>query len=229
MSQNNPAVPPSLQDFSLIRTYVGKSQSDHSLATPSIAFAFFVLDLLFNLQADEIEDSLTDSFYLRTRSKDSGHDRGIDALYIDGSENPRAVHLFSFKYTEEFKKTTNHFPSGEIDKILGFLSSVMQQDEALSDDVNQSLYSKVQEIWTLFQSENPKFIVHICANYYQPFEENEKKRFERELAKYSSLTAEYHLMPELVKRLTHRGRQAVNGKVKAVDNQPDHQIHGLRG
>lgn len=218
MSQNKTStLAPSLQDFSLIRTYVEKFKSDNTLQTSSLAFSFFVLDLLFSLQADEIEDALTDSFYLRTRSQDSGHDRGIDALYIDGSESPSVVHLFSFKYTEDFKKTGNHFPSGEIDKILGFLSSIMQRDESLKSHVNSALYSKVEEIWSLFDSQNPKFLVHVCANYYHPFEEGEKKRFERELSKYSSVAAEYHLMPELVKRLTHRGRQIVHGRVKAID------------
>jgi len=170
-----------------------------------------------SLQPDEIQDSLTDSFYLQSQSRTSGHDRGIDALYIDSSENPNTVHLFNFKYTEIFQNTDAFFPANEIDKILGFLSSIMQQDESLREHVNPALFSKAQEIWNLFQSQNPKFIVHICANYYYCFEEAERRRFERELSKYTALTAEYHVMPDLVQKLTHRGRKLVSGRVKAVD------------
>src|SRR5215813_9016392 len=191
-------MPGSLQDFSLIRSYVNKAKEDNNLATASLGFSFFILDLVLSLQPDEIEDSLTDSFYLQSQSRDSGHDRGIDALYIDRSETPNVVHIFNFKLTEVFENTSNFFPASEIDKILGFLATIMQQDTSLREHVNPVLFSKAQEIWNLFQSQNPKFIVHICANYYFPFEENEKKRFERELQKYSSITAEYHLMPDLV-------------------------------
>jgi hypothetical protein len=218
MSQNTTTTPaPSLQDFSLIRTYVEKFQSENGLLTASFGFCFFILDLILNLQIDEIEDSLTDSSYLQSTSQDSGHDRGLDAVYIDGAESPSTVHIFSFKYTEDFEHSNRFFPANEIDKILGFLASLMQRDESLREHVNPVLFSKAQEIWTLFQSENPKFVIHICSNYYQSFEKHEKVRFERELAKYTFITAEYHVMSSLVEKLTHKGRQIVNGRVKAVD------------
>jgi AIPR protein len=218
MSQNDTlSISPSLQDFSLIRTYVDKFRSDNSLQTASLGFSFFILDLILNLQTDEIEDSLTDSFYLQSKSRDSGHDRGIDAIYIDSTESPSAVHIFNFKYTEDFHNTEKFFPATEIDKILGFFTTVMAQDDSIREHINPVLFSKTQEIWNLFQTQNPRFIVHICANFYRAFEENEKRRFEKELSKYTSLTAEYHLMADLVAKLTHRGRQVVSGRVKAVD------------
>ncbi len=211
---------PSLQDFSLIRTYVEKFRNENGLQNASFGFCFFALDLILGLQIDEIEDSITDSSYLQSTSQPSGHDRGVDAIYIDSAETaeaPSTVHIFNFKYTEQFENSNKFFPASEIDKILGFLASVLQKDEALRDHVNPILFSKVQEIWTLFQSENPKFVIHIASNYYHPFEKNEKQRFERELAKYTFISPEYHLMPALVEKLTHKGRQIVNGRVKAVD------------
>jgi len=215
--RSNAAATPSLQDYSLIRTCAQKFQSDNGLETLSLGFSFFVLDLILNLQVDEIEDALTDSFYLHSRSQTSGHDRGIDALYIDNSAEPSIVHLFSFKYAQDFRHATKFFPGTEIDKILGFLSSVMQQEESLRDHINPSLFSKVEEIWNLFQSETPRFVIHICSNYYNSFEPNERARFERSLANYTFVRSEYHLMADLVEELTHRGRQVVNGRIKAVD------------
>lgn len=208
---------PSLQDFSLIRTYVEQFQRENALATPSLGFSYFVLDLLLGLQTDEIEDALTDSFYLQSRSRDSGHDRGIDAAYIDGSETPSVVHLFNLKYTDSFDKTDRFFPASEIDKILGFVDSLVSRDDTIKQHVNPALWAKVQEIWALFDTENPKFNIHICANHYHPFEHGEKTRFERQISNYTYFAVEYNLMPDLVELLTHKGKIAVNGKIKAID------------
>jgi hypothetical protein len=178
---------------------------------------FFALDIVLGLQDDEAEDAITDSSYLKQSNKASGHDRGIDALYIDTSEKPAVVHFFNMKYTEEIKNTAKFFPSGEIDKVLGFLSSVITPDEKLADHINKHLFGKVEEIWELFKSQYPKFVIHICANHYLGLEESERKRFEREVNKYSNFKIEYHLMSDFVSRLTKKGKQVVNAKLKAID------------
>jgi hypothetical protein len=116
------AILPSIQDFSLIRTHVQQFTNDFSLSKDSLGFMFFVLDIILGLQDDEAEDAITDTSYLKQSNKESGHDRGIDALYIDTSEKPAVVHFFNMKYTEEIKNTAKNFPSGEIDKILGLKS-----------------------------------------------------------------------------------------------------------
>jgi hypothetical protein len=163
---------------------------------------FFALDLILGLQDDEAEDSITDTSYLKLSKKGSGHDRGIDALHIDDSEKPAIVHIFNFKYTGDEKKIGNHFPSGEIDKILSFVASVISGDEKISENINKPLFSKVEEIWALFKVQNPKFVIHLCSNYYLGLEENERKRFERETAKYSNFKVEYHLMQNFVSSVT---------------------------
>jgi SPX domain protein involved in polyphosphate accumulation len=208
---------PSLQDFSLIKTHVDKIAQDQGLSKTSLGFVFFALDLILGLQEDEIENAITDTTYLFERGKEKGHDRGIDALYIDESELPATVHLFNFKYTEQFKSTTNHFPSGEIDKITIFLRAMMQQDECLDSTINKHLSSKVQDIWNLFSNQNPRFVVHLCANFYNGFEPQEQKRFEREVGKFSNFSIEYHLIPWIVSSLTRKGKQVVNARIRAID------------
>ncbi len=177
---------------------------------------FFAIDLILGLQEDEVEDSITDTYYLRQSGKDSGHDRGIDAVYVDDSEKPAVVHFFNCKYTE-FKKTGNHFPSAEIDKILGFMKALIAADVNIEETINEHLYSKVQEIWELYSSQSPKLVMHICSNHYNAFEQEEKKRFEREIGKYSNIKIEYHLMPNFVSSLTRQGKQVVNAQIKAID------------
>jgi len=214
---NDQVVSPSIQDFSLIRTHVQQFSNDLNLPKDALGFMFFALDIILGLQDDEAEDAITDTSYLKQSNKESGHDRGIDALYIDSSEKPAVVHFFNMKYTEEIKNTAKNFPSGEIDKILGFIGAVITPDEKLVEHVNKQLFGKVEEIWELFKSQYPKFVIHLCTNYYLGLEESERKRFEREINKYSNFKIEYHLMSDFVASLTKKGKQIVNAKLRAID------------
>jgi hypothetical protein len=207
---------PSLQDFSLVRTHVEQFTKDFELDNDALGFMFFAIDLILGLQEDEIEDAITDTSYLKFSGKGSGHDRGIDALYIDDAQKPAVVHFFNCKYVE-FNKTGNNFPAGEIDKISNFISSLIGGDESIKGTINAHLFSKVQDIWDLYKSQYPKFVIHICSNHYHPFEESEKKRFEKEIGKYSNFKITYDLMPFFVSSLTRKGKQTVNAKLRAID------------
>jgi hypothetical protein len=209
---------PSIQDFSLLQTRVRNAMYEYDLEEESLAFYFLSLDLILNLQEDEIEDSITDTYYLKLKRKESGHDRGIDAIFIDTSTPPSTIHFFSFKYTDIFDKINNHFPSNEIDKILGFLNSLMLKN-IQKTDVNRILFSKVHEIWSIFDKQNPNFVVHICCNYYNAFEDAEKKRFEREIKKYSNFQIEYHLLPSYIDHLININKRKINGRIRAIDKQ----------
>jgi AIPR protein len=207
---------PTLQDFSLIRTKTEKKQKDHEFESLSSAFYFVAIGLILGLQEDEIEDSITDSNFLKISNKQSGHDRGIDALYIDETSTPPVIHMFNCKYVETFEKAkNNNFPSGEIDKILGFLNALNQQEQSLVTEVNNLLSSKIQDIWKIFDNQNPKFIFHFCSNHYKNFEQGEKERLERSIGKNTDIR--YHLMPDLVKYIVSVNNQVVNGKIKGID------------
>jgi len=208
---------PSLQDFSTVNSYVKKYKNDYKLQDSSSAFYFLSFQLILGLQEDEIRDSITDSNFLKLSGSDAGHDRGIDAVYIDDSKEPCVVNLFNFKYTEQFEKTINNFPSGEIDKILSFLRSLFSKDQLLKNDINQLLFSKVEEIWSTFNEHNPNFVIHICSNFYNPFEIREKTRFEREINGFSNFKVIYHLMPNFVNVLTKTGKSNVNARIRAID------------
>lgn len=208
---------PSLQDYSLIKAHVINLTNEINLSNPSFGFCFFALELILNLQSDEAEDAITDNAYLTSVGSSGGHDRGIDAVIIDESDSPATIHLFNFKYTGLFKNLDNHFPGCEIDKICGFISSIMQQDENLEETVNPILFQKSQDIWALFERQNPKFVIHICSNTYNGFEIKEKNRFEQDLRKYSDVNIEYHLMPEFVERITRKGKQKVHAKIRVIN------------
>lgn len=216
---NPEEIKPNIQDFSTIDTYLEKIKVDFSLKSNISAFYFYVMDLLLNLQDDEIRESITDTSFLAEEKLDSGHDRGIDAIYIEQTETKNKIHLFNFKYAETFEKTKSFFPGREIDKIVCFLNALLTQDKNYLKDVNPVLSSKMEAIWNIFSTENPDFVIHICSNYYYPFEKNERERFEREVNKNSNFEIKYHLMNELVNLLTRKGKIIVNAKIQAIDKQ----------
>lgn len=207
---------PTLLEYSLVRTKIEKKQQDYSFTDLSSAFYFVVMDLILGLQDDEIRDSITDSNFLRISNHSSGHDRGIDALYIDEVSTPPIIHMFNFKYAETFNKAKScNLPSGEIDKILNFINALNQQEESLLQEVNAVLASKVEDTWRIFESQNPKFIFHFCSNHYKNFEQAEKGRLERSIGK--NIDVRYHLMPNLIEYINSTDRQIINGKVKGID------------
>ena len=209
---------PNLHEYSLIRTETEKKKLDYQFEALSSAFYFVALDLILGLQADEIRDSITDSNFLKISKQQSGHDRGIDALFIDEASTPPIVHMFNFKYAEDFSKAkNNNLPSTEIDKILGFINSLNQQEEKLVKEINPVLASKVEDIWKIFESQNPVFILHFCANYYKGFENLEKERLERSIGK--NIEVKYHLIPDIIKYLVSADKKVVNGVVKAIEKR----------
>lgn len=209
-------IKPNLQDYSLVRTKTEKKQKDYGFEELSSAFYFVVIDLILRLQDDEIRDSITDSNFLRISNQKSGHDRGVDAVYIDDVSIPPIIHMFNFKYANNFNTAkNNNLPSGEIDKILSIINAINQQEDTLIEEINPVLASKVQDIWKIFESQNPKFIFHFCANYYKNFEKSEKERLERSIGK--NIDIQYHLMPDLIKYLISADKQVVNCAIKAID------------
>lgn len=215
----NKPISPNIQDFSTIESILEKNKGDLNLKTHTSAFYFYVLDLLFNLSEDEIRETITDSYFLMESGETSGHDRGIDAIYIEPTETKNKIHLFNFKHVETFEKTKSNFPANEIEKIMGFINALMTQDQQYAQETNPLLASKMNSIWDIFNKENPDFVIHICSNQYFPFEEREKIRFEREVHKNNNFGIEYHLMEELVNLLTKKGKIKVDAKIQAIDKQ----------
>lgn len=208
---------PSLQDYSLIDTAVIRLQEDLELADKTSAFYYFVMQLLLGLQPDEVDDAITDNNYQRLNGKSGGHDRGIDALFVDSSTTPPTVHILTFKFAQSFEKTTGHYPSAETDKILNYVHAIMRQDRSLQSEVNPKLFQKTEEIWGLFRSDNPAFVIHICTNYFNSLEPGELSRFERELQRFANFSLRQHTAPDLVRRITRRGKQTVDCKIRAID------------
>jgi hypothetical protein len=207
---------PSVQDFSLLQQFVNRAKTDQGLTSDSQGFSYVLLGTLFDLQDDEIDQSITDDSYGVSKGKSPAPDRGIDAIVIDEKIDPPTVHLFNCKYSNSLPKTRSFFPSSEIDKVLSFLADLMARGPTSLAAVTTALHAKVTEIWNLFERTNPKFVVHLASNYTCGLTAAEDKRLKDSLKVYSNFTYEVHTQSSLATRLAGRDRIRVDTKLKAV-------------
>lgn len=202
----------SLQDFTFINDAVKKIKNEHEFKDLPSSFIYYCLDTILKLQDDEVLESITDTNFLKNMGIITGHDRGIDAIYID--EEHKTIHIFNCKYTEKFARVANHFPSSDTDKIILFLNGLITRNNNLLFSGNSHLKSKVEEIWDMFDKESPNFKLHLCCNYINGLEAEAKQRFEAEINRYSNFKINYNLLGDFVKLSTKRNNISINSKIR---------------
>ncbi len=212
------------QDFELLKSLVKKTisiyGSEYNFDEPSIAFEFFILEKLFNLQEDEIIESITDTCFQNKIGRDPGPDRGIDAIKID--EENKIIHLFNFKYTSKTidRIRTSHFEGAEIDKVLSFISDLYQKDVASFSDanVNSLLKEKVEEIWRLNELGLVfNYKIHLVANIFQGLVPHEENRLLTALSRYGNqVSFDYILVQDVISKVIQRVEK-INAKFRALN------------
>jgi hypothetical protein len=210
----------SIQDFSIIQNKLERIQNELGLSARENSFYFMILNLILKLQEDEVYESVTDTnFLINELQHNSGNDRGIDAVYIESiNDNKKVVHLFNFKYKQNFEGTKGNFPSGEIDKIQSTLRSFFSKDETLRESINLPLYEKFEELYKLHdEGKSIDYRIYLCSNCYHKLLPNEEKRFREFLEEYNNITFDYILMGDIIQLLLNKDRIKVNAKIKLID------------
>ncbi|RAZ78630.1 AIPR family protein [Mesorhizobium atlanticum] len=174
--------------------------------TPSRAFAALMVGTVLSVSDEEAYDAIVDG----------GNDRGIDGVYVDQRDGDNTIHLFQFKYTTSFEKTKNNFPGGEIDKVLSFLSDVLDKDFKLKQTSNPLLWDKVQEIWDALDKKGPRIEVHFCGNML-PLTLLDKKRVDDAFAKYRYVRAVGHSLEEIVQFFVEADKPLIDRDIYVVD------------
>ena len=209
-----------LIDWSEVDAAVTAAVKSNSCDSKSEALAYVVLKAMFGLTADEIEDAITDG----------PNDRGIDAVVIQEADHPRTVHLFQFKYVDDFARTSSNFPSSEVDKVSSFVRDLLQKEPSLQKNCNPLLWDKVPEIWDLFEAGPPRFEVHFVSNQ-APMVRTHQDRIATALAPYRNFTVHHNDLAALAAMLVDRRRPRVDAEIRVVDNQyferSDGNIRGL--
>jgi len=198
----------------MIKEKVTKYKDDYSLEKVGTAFAWLCLEIILDLNADEIEDCLTDG----------PQDGGIDAVYTSG----RDVNVFSFKYATTFEHTRNNFPENDLDKLLVTMERIYSKS-LTKDDVNDVLWEKVCEIWERFEEGPLNFKYYICSNKEKPTPSAQRK-FQNNLDRFRFVEYHYFDQEDLASKILEKKFRKVNGQIRFVEKQYFDRSDGpLRG
>lgn len=205
-----------IQDFSLIKTRLNKIKETLNLQELSDAFYIMAIGAESDLQDTEIIDCITDNSFLVKNSSNGGHDRGIDAIYIEnnGENNRTKVHLFNCKCATTFEHAKKYFPSSEIEKIITYVDNLMNRNENWIENANSILKEKTKDIWDLFDYDYPEFYIHICSNLESGMDKNEFDRMQQTLSQYSNIKILQHNIEYYVKASNHNKKTNINAKFK---------------
>jgi hypothetical protein len=210
-----------LVDWSQVESKVRSYAVLYDCETDSTALAHVAIEHLLSLTPEEIEEAITDG----------SHDRGVDAVVVRAEGKKNVIHLFQVKHVTTFDKTENNFPSNEIDKLLSFISDVLEQRGGLEKTCNPILWDKVREIWDLFNSATgtPSFVVHLVGNM-APLVSTEASRLTSSLAKYRIFEVRQHTLESLSRALIESKTPRIDRNLRLVDNQYFERIDGnIRG
>lgn len=192
-----------LSIFSLIDEKVKKYKDDFALDEPGAAFIYLSLDVILNLNSDEIIDAVTDG----------SMDGGVDAIYING----RDVHVFNFKYTSSFENSKKNFPETEMDKLIVTMERIYGKS-LVKSDVNDALWDKVSEIWSLFEQGSLKFTYYFCSNKAKPTPDAQRK-FEVYMDKFRHVDYRYIDQELFASMILDNKYKKVDGALSFIDKQ----------
>ena len=185
-----------LASYSILDKLVKKYKDDYLLDTLGAAFEWVTLELILNLNAIEIDETLVDD----------GMDGGIDAVHIVGSD----VHIFTCTYAETFDNASKNFPQNKLDNLIVTVQKIFSRDLTTAD-VNPALWDKVQDIWSLLSSTTPTLHFHICSNKEKPMEAA-VRRFEESMRAYHLVNFEYYDLEDIVSIILRAHHPPVNGE-----------------
>lgn len=208
-----------LIDWSQVAAKVEAYRTEYSHDSSHGALAHVLLETLFGLDLEGVQEASTDGPY----------DRGVDAVVIEVDRSKNTVHLFQVKCVDSFEKSSNHFPSSEIDKLLSFVDDVLQKRNSLRGSTNPLLWAKVQEIWALLEGSTPRFVVHLASNA-APLNPTERTRLLSALEPYRVFTIEEHDLAGIASRIVEARIPQIERDLRLVDNQYFERVDGnIRG
>lgn len=171
---------------------------------------WLALEAILQLNTDDIDDALTDG----------PQDGGLDAIHIA----ERTVSIFTFKYTEKFDNCAKNFPKSDLDSFVLTVQGIFQKT-LTKDTVNELVWEKANEIWSLFGDGHLSFKFYICSNKLPPADDV-RKSFENALRPFRFVEFHYLDQEEVVNKLLERKYRRVDGQLTFVDKQYFERVDG---
>ena len=196
-----------LIDFSTV-THKVDEWLDAELGIDSASKAFMPLMVasVLDITAEEAYDSITDG----------GKDRGVDALFVDERDGKNTIHIFQFKYVSAFDRAKSNFPSNEIDKILSFLSDLLDRDAGMNKTCNPILWEKTKEAWQSLSKKNPAIEVHFCSNTL-PMVPDERARLRKSLEKWNGVRENHYGLDEIINLFLSSRQPKIDRDIRVID------------
>lgn len=196
-----------LIDFSTVTHKVNEwIDAELGIDTASKAFMPLMVASILDVTEEEAYDSITDG----------GQDRGVDALFVDDRDGKNTIHVFQFKYTEDFSKSKSNFPSNEIDKILSFLNDLLDKDIDMQNNCNSILFEKVKEAWQSLSKKNPAIEVHFCSNTL-PMVPDERDRLRKAFEKWNGVGENHYGLDEIINLFLSVKRPKIDRDIRIID------------
>jgi hypothetical protein len=132
-----PAV--STVEWDIVEARVQAADARYSLAKPSLAFLYLVLEQYFPDRSTDYPEMIVEG----------GNDLGVDAIEILEREDRAEVLIFQSIHRTSLKSTDRTINDGEVLKIGSFLHALFEKESRLLTTGNLQLTEVVTRIWEL--------------------------------------------------------------------------------
>lgn len=192
-----------IRDFNQLRFEVQEKKKIEGIEKEENAFIVYIGEKFFP-EAFDLHENITDTAFFREKimvDRKGGDDYWIDMFIKEELSNKRIKYkLFNFKYTCEFKKSSEcNFPWSEIQKVHSIIQRFATMDEMLlEENINENLKNLIQDIISL---NNEWYIIDyeviFVSNYYNWFTAKDEEILDNLLALYYQKND--IMMPEIIK------------------------------
>jgi hypothetical protein len=200
-----------------VRAYL---DPDAGIDTSQKAFPILMVAMLLNVSDEEAEDAITDG----------SMDRGVDAVFVDDRDGANTIHIFQFKYAQNYENSKKNFPSGEIDKLVSFFEDLLDLKSTLEKTCNPLLWNKVREIWSALDKSAASIEVHFCSNTLE-MQSGEKERADASLGKYRYINVHHHSLSSIINLFVQSKNVKIDDQLQLIDkdyfDRTDGSIRGL--
>lgn len=122
--------------YEKIKAQVQSIVDTHGYANESAAFGHFIVKNLFNIDDQLAIEAITDG----------GGDNGIDALYIDRTEEPVVLHFLQFKFPNSIDTIDKGYEDKEISLLTTGTLEFLKEQKLNENNWNKELIDKSLEV-----------------------------------------------------------------------------------
>lgn len=206
-------------DWNALDQKINATISEYDELNRSKALTVVAVSEVMEIDIDEAVDAITDG----------GNDRGVDALYIDDRDAKRDIHIFQSKCVDNFENSKKNFPSGEIDKLISFVTDLTNHDTEAMANANDLLKAKIRDALDILRETNASITVHFVGNT-APLIDSELKRTKRAFSRYKALEFRMHDLDTLSDFFLEKRAPELIREITAIDtNFFDRTDQNLRG